>query len=52
MDLYTRVCRAIVRITAAEAGRDVIADPRHAAMHQPAGGEARVTPLSHEAYGA
>ncbi len=25
MDLYTRVCRAIVRITAAEAGRDVIA---------------------------
>jgi broad specificity phosphatase PhoE len=25
MDLYTRVCRAIVRINAAEAGRDVIA---------------------------
>ena len=25
MDLYTRVCRAIVRITAAEAGKDIIA---------------------------
>ena len=99
MDLYTRVCRTIVRITAAEAGRNIIAvghggviraavglalggqpdrglsfdvdnvsvtrldhiagvglstwrlpmvnqqpwiaDPRHAAMHQPAGPEVR-----------
>lgn len=35
MDLYTRVCRAIARITGAEAGRDVIADPRRAVMHLP-----------------
>jgi len=100
MDLYTRVCRAIVRITAVEAGRDIIvaghggviksaiglalggqperglsfdtdnvsvtrldhiagpglstwrlpmvnqqpwiADPRHAAMHQPAGPEVKL----------
>ena len=102
MELYTRVCRAIVRITAAEAGKDVIAvghggtiraavglalggqperglsfdidnvsvtrldhvagagvstwrlpmvnqqpwiaDPRHAAMHQPSGPEVAPTP--------